>query len=234
MGMGGPFVVFGIAVVAGCEAILAADGPPSRVSRVVAQMGTLQFGDLEFVAYLDQMPGNPPELPFDRSGSHVMARYPTLRLFSGPLARVAVVALLVGCADAGRTGPCDPAFSEPLAADASLHVLSDAEVSYLSDPPTSGPHVVWNAPQVLERPLSGPEQLGILEQGRVLVQFDPAQVSSGDVGLLVAKLPASAHLAPHRNLDAPVVMTAHLTKQRCRALDVEAIRSFAGRHADPD
>ncbi len=226
------FVALGCPVVPGRQLGLAAERPGGSVIGIVAQVSSVKFGDLEFFAYLRKPAGNSPELPFYRSGTHVVARYSTS--FRGfVLASLLIASALgVACGSDDPIGVCDPAFSEPLAADASLHVLAGADVEYLSDPPTSGPHVVWDPPAVLDRPLTGPEQTGVLEGGYVLVQFDPSRVPHEVVLEVGTNLPNGARLAPNPELEVPVVMTAHLTKQRCRSLDLDAVSGFEERYAD--
>ncbi len=156
----------------------------------------------------------------------------TLRVASAALA-VAIV--LTGCSGGAETvGDCEPMFSEPASDSSGIHVLAGSDATYLSDPPTSGPHVAWNAPAILDRQLTAPEQLGVLETGDVLVQYRPADVAEDTVAALATRLPDRAHLAPNADLPAPVVLTAHLTKQLCRSLDTEAIELFARERAgDP-
>ena len=147
-------------------------------------------------------------------------------------ALLVVAPLLAACGGARDTSEgCDPVFSEPLAADAGIHVLPNADVAYVSDPPTSGPHIIWNAPAVVNRPLLGPEQTGILETGDVLVQYRPADVDIAVVQVVAASLPARTHLAPNPALPATVVLTAYLTKQQCADLSRDAIVVFANDYA---
>ncbi len=135
--------------------------------------------------------------------------------------------LLVGaCGDSDEGAACEGARSEPLAPDGLIHVLPGAETDYLSDPPTSGPHIAWNAPAVIDRVLSPAEQVGVLESGDVLVQYRPNDVEAEAVAELESQLPDRAHLAPNPALPAPVVFTAHLIKQTCSTLDTEALDRF--------
>ncbi|MGY9074831.1 MAG: DUF3105 domain-containing protein [Acidimicrobiales bacterium] len=141
------------------------------------------------------------------------------------LASVVFVSACSGGSTA-RSG-CDPARSEPEAADSLIHVLPGAVTAYLTDPPTSGPHQGWSAPQVLDRELSRPEQVGVLETGDVLVQYRPSDVDPQVLARLSQQIPNRfIHLAPNSSLEDPVVLTAWTTKQVCDSLDVETIASF--------
>ena len=153
-------------------------------------------------------------------------------------ARCVIAATTIVIAACGGSGSasdvCDPIRTEPLASDWLLHVLPGADAAYNSLPPTSGPHIAWQAPPVLVRQLEPAEQVGILETGSVLIQYRPADIGQDDVDALVIELPDRAHLAPNDQLPAPVVFTAHLTKQLCSDLSVSEATRFAADHArDP-
>lgn len=150
------------------------------------------------------------------------------------LARCVVVGLAVlgaACSGDAAAGGCEPIRTEPLAADWLLHILPGGEASYVSNPPTSGPHTPWEAPALIGRALSPGEQVGVLETGDVLVQYRPTDVDPDRLEQIERTLPERAHLAPNPDLPSPVVFTAHLTKQECPRLDVEAIRLFARDHS---
>lgn len=140
--------------------------------------------------------------------------------------------LLAGCGDGDASGPCGPVRREPLDRR-SHHVLPGAEgTEYQTDPPTSGPHLASpGTDDVLAEPLSPEVQVGLLEEGTVLLQhhgLDAAdrralEALAGD-GVVVA--PAAGPLDD----DAVVVATAWITKQACSAVDVDALAGFAGDH----
>jgi hypothetical protein len=146
-------------------------------------------------------------------------------------------ALAAGCSDdaSGGSAGCGPVQREPLDAR-SVHVLpSDQadDVTYETDPPTSGPHLPGPETEpVHDAPIPGPIQVGLLEEGAVILQHsgitadERAEVEglAGD-GVVVA--PAEA--LPD---DAAVVATAWVTKQVCGGVDLEALRAFAEDHAD--
>lgn len=108
------------------------------------------------------------------------------------------------------------------------HVLPGSPPpSYLTDPPTSGPH--QPSPPIsgaLDRPIAEAQQVGLLESGDVLIQYrglDAAGVSQvrGLAGDRVVVAPA-AHLPDGQR----VVATAWLVKRSCGGLDLAALRSF--------
>jgi len=153
------------------------------------------------------------------------------------------VGLLTGCG--GGSGVCSE-LREPEGPQSGLHVIGD-DVSYQTDPPTSGPHWAIEAPTGLQQAiLPLPVQVRILESGGVLVQ-------SADAGALAelaplaesAKLPEDGLgsslgdwlvIAPGPDdLDSLVVATAWTWKLQCTAVDLDAIRAFAEqrRHAAP-
>ena len=118
-----------------------------------------------------------------------------------------------------------------MASDSLLHVLPGADPTYLTDPPTSGPHQAWAPPPILDRELSLPEQVGILERGEVLIQYLPGSANASEIDEIAQGLAVGAHLAPNSTLNRPVVLTAWLTKAECSSLDLTSINAFVARHA---
>lgn len=157
---------------------------------------------------------------------------------AGPAAVVAVALLgaaLVGaCADddGGSEGAgCGPSRREALDPNFLVHVLPDApDVTYLSDPPTSGPH--QPSPPVsgvVDGPLSRPVQVGLLEAGAVLIQYRP------DAGEAVREAVTDLArdgvvVAPNADLADPVVATAWQHKRSCSSADVAALEAFIDDH----
>ncbi|MDG2111606.1 MAG: DUF3105 domain-containing protein [Actinomycetota bacterium] len=162
---------------------------------------------------------NPPSKPLDNRRSRLLAT------------GIALAVVAAGCGGGVPSTGCDGVTTEPQAADSAIHVLANGNAEYLSDPPTSGPHIAWTAPAVVNRPLTKPEQTGILETGDVLVQYRPDDVDDELVQELAIGLPERAHLAPNPDLPSTVVLTAHLTKQLCASLDPVAIDDFADKYA---
>lgn len=146
-------------------------------------------------------------------------------------AALVTAASLAGCG--GSDATCEPVRREPFDSRA-VHILPGAESpEYRTDPPTSGPHLP--APPgdpVRTEPLDPAVQVGLLEEGTVLIQHrgldadERAEVEAlaGD-GVVVA--PASS--LPE---GAAVVATAWVTKQVCHGVDLRALQDFADDHAD--
>lgn len=140
--------------------------------------------------------------------------------------RAALAVLLWGLAGCGggNEGACGPILREELDPGSGVHVLPTAEADYASEPPTSGPHQPGpDLDPVQERPVPRPLQVGVLEEGGFLLQYDPEAVPSAEAealagdGLVVAPAPELAH---------PVVLTAWTAKRTCDALDADAVRDF--------
>jgi hypothetical protein len=140
---------------------------------------------------------------------------------------------LAACGGGGdAAGSCGPTTRESLDPAYLVHVLGDADgIEYPSDPPTSGPHQPGPAVEgVLDEPLPRPVQVGVLERGDVLVQFDPALDDEAVADLEELAGPRVV-VAPNPDLPAPVVATAWLFKRTCDAVDVGALRAFASERA---
>lgn len=143
-------------------------------------------------------------------------------------------ATLAACGtDPGASGAraaCGPVERERADPSSALHLLPGApEPAYLSDPPTSGPHRSSPPPEgVLAQALDRPTQVLILEGGGVLVQH--RDLAEEDLARLSALAGDQVVVAPNPDLDAPVVATAWLAKQRCQAVDLEALRRFVDDH----
>ncbi|NNE74732.1 MAG: DUF3105 domain-containing protein [Acidimicrobiales bacterium] len=130
---------------------------------------------------------------------------------------VLLALVATGCGGSDEAGGvCDAPIEEALDPSSGLHFLDpDAEVRYLTDPPTSGPHLTIGAPRtgVSSEPLSPIEQVAQLEAGIVLVQYQP---SLGGVGEALTDLGSDQTLiAPNPDLPAPVIATAWTKKISC-------------------
>ena len=134
--------------------------------------------------------------------------------------------------DAGEGGPsgCGPVIRERLDASSPVHLLPGApEPDYLSDPPTSGPHLSGRPPTgVVGQPLDRPTQVLVLEDGGVLIQHHG--LDDGDVAALGELASDSVVVAPNPALADPVVATAWLNKLTCEEVDLEALRRFVAEH----
>lgn len=143
---------------------------------------------------------------------------------------VVLAAVLGACSgDGGGGGACGPVRREPLDTRG-VHVLPGApEVEYRTDPPTSGPHQPTPSTEDVRRePIARPVQVGLLEEGRVLLQHhglsdDDRAVVEGLAGDGVVVAPAEDALPD----GAAVVATAWVTKQACTTADESTLRTFA-------
>lgn len=147
-----------------------------------------------------------------------------------------VAAVAVGCSDDASGGDgCGPVQRETLDAR-SVHVLPSDEaddVTYETDPPTSGPHLPGPETRpVHDEPIPGPIQVGLLEEGVVLFQY--AGITADQQAEVEALAGDGVVVAPAASLpdDAAVVATAWVTKQVCGGVDVEALRAFADARRD--
>lgn len=148
-----------------------------------------------------------------------------------PTRIAAAVALIVGVAGCGSSDEgedaCGPILREALDSAYLVHVLgTDTDVEYSSDPPTSGPHQPSPpADGALDEPLTRPIQVGVLERGDVLIQYQPS-LATDDVEALEALAEAGVVVAPNPDLDDPVVATAWAHKRTCDAVDTAALHAF--------
>ena len=114
------------------------------------------------------------------------------------------------------------------------HLLPNAATpSYITDPPTSGPHLtpaVINP--VYDEPLAPAVQVGIIESGRVIVHYrDPAARSS-----LVALAGGSVVVAPNPSVPDAVVLSGWLMLQRCATVEAvtsKTVSQFLAARPDP-
>ncbi|MEO7557396.1 MAG: DUF3105 domain-containing protein [Acidimicrobiales bacterium] len=148
------------------------------------------------------------------------------------LAGLAIGFAVAGCGGSSAKAPAAAACGAvvPEALDSNLgHVLPGApEPTYLTDPPTSGPHAPGAAPTgAVDAPLTRPVQVGLLEAGGVLVQYRDA----ADLDWLRPLATGSVVVAPNPDLADRVVATAWLYKQSCSGQDADALGRFAVDHA---
>lgn len=186
--------------------------------------------DLRQAAF-DEGPGHARQCTPDRRPARICddAQMALSGAAGGAVTAAAVaLALLTGCGggtDRG-TGGCGPITREALDPAYLVHVVGNetSGVEYLSDPPTSGPHQPAPAVSgVSDETLSKPVQVGILERGDVLVQYDPEEIDAAEVEPIAA---AGVVVAPNPDLPDPVVATAWLFTQHCQEADPAALEEF--------
>ncbi|MEY2397269.1 MAG: hypothetical protein QOJ00_443 [Actinomycetota bacterium] len=144
---------------------------------------------------------------------------------------VVALGLCTACDPVGTVG-CDKPFAEPIDPNSSQHLLPGVrEPRYLTNPPTSGAHRPGTyATGVVASPIARPEQVTLLEQGEVLVQYKAASTSTrADLRRFVHKT-AHVTVAPNASLRSPIVVTAWLWKMNCRAFSDSALRDFVKAH----
>ena len=154
----------------------------------------------------------------------------------------AALFLLSGCVDdtggaigsSSSTGRCGPVQTEPLSPDSLHHVLPNTpEPSYPTDPPTSGAHRPGAAgiTGVQTTPVERPVQVGILEEGGILLQHKG--LSAEDQRRLERQAGGDVRVAPNPTLPgtAAVIATAWQHKVACEGLDVEALKQFVRDYA---
>lgn len=141
-------------------------------------------------------------------------------------------AALAGCSTSSAKG-CGPERREALDPGYLQHVLPGVGVAprYQTDPPTSGPH--QPAPPITgvsTKPIAKPVQVGVLEAGKVLVQFKG--ISAAQARELKALAGAQVVVAAAEELPAgdKVVATAWTWKVACGGTDTVALRRFVSGH----
>ncbi len=144
------------------------------------------------------------------------------------------MAALTSCGGSGSASRgCDPVRREGLDPGYLVHVLPGAAAPrYRSDPPTSGPH--QPAPPitgVVTEPLPRPVQVGLLEAGKVLVQYQ--RIDPADLAAVRKVAGPRVVVAPAPHLDPPtrLVATAWTVKLSCTSVDVAALRRFVRQHS---
>lgn len=150
-----------------------------------------------------------------------------------------LVVLAAGCttgepADPLANGECEPV-ERPQLQEGS-HLLGDQEppVPYSSSPPTSGWHSSGRPldPGTYVEEVSGPRQVRVLEQGRVVVAHDPSLPA--DQLERVQRLPEQVDdvvVTPYAEAPAPVTLTAWGVLQRCQDVTAEDVAAFRDAHA---
>lgn len=132
---------------------------------------------------------------------------------------------------AAEAAGCRPEVREAIDPASSQHVLGDDEtgIEYLSDPPTSGPHLAGPLLSgVLDEPLSRSRQVGQLEGGGILIQH--RDLEAGALAELGSVAGPDVAVVPNPDLPSPVVATAWLVKQRCDTVDVDTLAAFVAAH----
>jgi hypothetical protein len=142
------------------------------------------------------------------------------------LAALVALGAVGACSDDRASGPCEEPEHQRAQLPASHVLPGQPEPSYLSDPPTSGPHApITSVPPIFAEPVPKPTQVGILERGMVLVQYRP-DLAPAELQQLRDLAGGLVAVAPNPQLGQPVVASAWLYLLRCAAVDTGALRDF--------
>jgi len=143
------------------------------------------------------------------------------------LASLAAAAACASGAPAESSARCAPLVVEDLDPLSVQHVLPGAAVTYLTSPPTSGPHLGGPAPSgTLDEPIDEKLQVTILEGGRTLVQYQP-DLAAAQVESLRALGSLRIVVAPNPTLDSPVVATRWQAKMTCAEASPTELETFS-------
>jgi hypothetical protein len=161
---------------------------------------------------------------------------------------IVVLLLLAGCngdppsdtpatAD-GAQSACAPEETFPPQGEG--HLVGDQKppVPYNSTPPTSGWHASGDVPIAVapvDKPLTEPEQVTVLELGGVVVSYKelPAEDVATLTSLVTEQLAGRAALTRYDKLKpGEIALTGWGVLQRCTSIDEAAITAFAGAHAE--
>jgi hypothetical protein len=145
---------------------------------------------------------------------------------------LALGAVVAGCGSGGTkaSAACSAEVREAFDPNSLQHVLPGGRApEYLTNPPTSGPHVPGPALSgVRTDVLDKPTQVGALEAGSVLLQHRDLDDASRQQ--LEALAGDQVIVAPNPDLPAKVVATAWVTKQTCSSVDAAAVNAFIAAH----
>jgi hypothetical protein len=146
---------------------------------------------------------------------------------------VVILGMPAACGGGSASSACDQPVREELDPASLTHVIDPDTARFLTDPPTSGPHVSGAVPTgVVGESLPGAVQVAILEGGNVLVQY--RDLAGTDLEAVTGLAGEHVVVAPNPDLPAPVVATAWTYKLTCDAVDVDALETFIADHAGAD
>ncbi len=130
---------------------------------------------------------------------------------------------------APAAGRCGAAIKEKLDSRSLQHVLPDTPPpDFPSEQPTSGPHAPVERSGVQPEPLSPVLQVGLLEEGSIILQHQG--LDDGARMQLEALAGPEVIVAPGRNLPDHVVATAWTYRLRCDGVEPDALQSFIVHH----
>ena len=132
----------------------------------------------------------------------------------------------VAC-DHSRAAACGPITREALDSRSLQHLLPNTPTpTFLTDPPTSGPHRPGLHPQgILTQPIDDGVQVAMLESGQILIQYK--DVSASQRAKLEKLAGGPITVAPNPTMPARIVATAWTAKLTCIDVDSAALIRFA-------
>lgn len=151
------------------------------------------------------------------------------------LVALGLVGLTACTSDPGVAADCDPAEEQPL--QEGSHLLGDQAppVPYTSSPPTSGWHSSGRPPDpgAYAEPISEPQQVRVLEQGGVVVAYDPSVPTELEGQL--QRIPEEVDrvvVTPYlEDMPSPITLTAWGVLQRCDTVTAADVAAFRDTHA---
>lgn len=133
---------------------------------------------------------------------------------------------MAACGDDSPKAECGPSTVEQV--DSRLYHLlpTSPSPSYLTDPPTSGPHVSGlRVTGVQSRVLTGIEQVSTLELNIVIVQYG-SKLAADDRAGLERLAGDEVTVAPSGVDDDRVIVTGWMTKMTCAGSNPDAVTAF--------
>lgn len=125
-------------------------------------------------------------------------------------------------------GRCGGVVRERIDSRSLQHVFPGAPPpTFSSEQPTSGPHTPIALAGVQAEPLSPVVQVGLLEEGRILLQYQDLDDTAR--ARLESLAGPEVIVAPGRNLPSRVLATAWTVKVRCDGVDPKALPTFIDR-----
>ncbi|MBT70409.1 MAG: hypothetical protein CL432_09725 [Acidimicrobiaceae bacterium] len=134
--------------------------------------------------------------------------------------------ILIATSACSSENGCDLPRQEPLSSSSSLHLLGNTEVTWETNPPTSGPH--YPIPPKggnYDYALSNLDQVSFLESGGVIVQYLP-DINGNNHPKLASFASNYVIISPNETLESLLVATAWTWKLSCKEYDFESLAKF--------
>lgn len=125
-----------------------------------------------------------------------------------------------------------PGVGIPTQGNRHLQSVTETHIAYNSKPPTSGPHVGKAPWGVSGSQIPDEVQVHNLEDGGVIVHYDPAQVSTSTMQALESVVQPyyikgkNIILEPYAGMDSPIVLTAWTRLLKLSVADKIQIEQF--------